>query len=92
MANQKVESNDLKKSNNCDIMFPLNDQISFGGNMKKIIVLLCLISMLMLVGCSNDSDDLYTEIDQLKNQIATLNEENTNLKNDINELENIDSV
>ena len=57
--------------------------------MKKIITLFIVIAMLVLSGCSSDTDNLSAEIEQLKSQIAILTDENNSLKNDITELENI---
>lgn len=57
--------------------------------MKKIITLLIVIGMLVLSGCSSDTDNLAAEIEQLKSQIVLLTNENNNLKNDITELESI---
>ena len=57
--------------------------------MKKLIAIVCIVCALFLVGCSSSSDDLSAEIEQLKNQISDLIEENNNLKEEITELENI---
>ena len=57
--------------------------------MEKIITIICIICALFLVGCSSSSDDLSAEIEQLKNQIADLIEENNSLKEEIIELESI---
>jgi len=50
--------------------------------MKNLIACFCLLGLLILSGCSNNSSKLADEIEQLKEQINVLAEENDRLKND----------
>lgn len=51
--------------------------------MKKLITFICLLSTLILTGCSSNYDSLSIEIDKLKEQVTILTEENNNLKKEL---------